>query len=399
MSTPRSGVQEWTDALLDPAFYAGDPHGTLAALRAAGPAIRSDRYGYWALPRHAEVLQVSRDSTRFVSGHGVLYSMLTEHRQIPPGSLLSADAPVHTKYRRLLLEYFTQSKVRSLEPQVRARASELLDQVEAGAVTDWVADIAVPYPLIVLAELMGLPGGDWREHCEWMDAAVRTSNPIVADEDRATVMEMRRFLLAEVEARRGTGSTGVIAGLADLEVDGERLTEAELMMFLLQLFIAGNETTRNTLTGGIVALAERPEQWDLLRCDRSKVDGAVEEILRWSTAVTHFMRTAAVDLELAGVPIAAGEHVLMSYTSANRDESVFGPTADRFDVTRSPNPHLAFGFGAHFCLGATLARLEVRVMLEELLDRFSSLELAGTVERLPNVAIAGFGRAEIRLDR
>jgi cytochrome P450 len=170
-------------------------------------------------------------------------------------------------------------------------------------------------------------------------------------------------------------------------------------MFLLQLFIAGNETTRNTITGGIVALAENPAQWALLRDDRSLVDKAVEEILRYTSAVTHFFRTAIIDTEIGGVPVARGDKIFLSYTSANRDADAFGPTADQFDVARSPNPQLAFGFGAHFCLGAALARLEVRVLLDEMLDRFATLELAGPVVRLPNVAIAGFARAELRFGR
>jgi cytochrome P450 len=255
----------------------------------------------------------------------------------------------------------------------------------------------VPFPLIVLADLMGLPAEDWREYCDWMDAAVRTSNPVVSDEDRRTVGEMRTFLLQAVEERRGGDDPGAITMLANHTDDHGPLSEAELLMFLLQLFIAGNETTRNTVSAGVVALAEHPEQWERLRADRSLVGPAVEEILRWSTAVTHFFRTAAVDTEIGGVRIAKGDKVCMSYTSANRDEAAFGPTADEFDIARSPNPQLAFGFGAHFCLGAALARLEVRIVLEELLDRYRTIELAGPVERLPNVSIAGIGRADVRL--
>lgn len=274
----------------------------------------------------------------------------------------------------------------------------LLDAVEPGAVTDVVAAVSVPYPLIVLADLMGLPADDWRDYCDWMDAAVRTNNPDATDADRQVVDDMRAFLLERVAEREGTDAPGVITMVANhRNDDGSPLSVRERLMFLLQLFIAGNETTRNTITGGLVGIAEHPGQWDALRADRSLVDPAVEEILRWSTAVTHFFRTAVVDTEIAGVAIPAGDKVFMSYTSANRDEAAFGPTADRVDVARSPNPQLAFGFGAHFCLGAALARLEVRVLLEEMLDRFSALEVAGPVVRLPNVAIAGYGRADLRL--
>ena len=180
-------------------------------------------------------------------------------------------------------------------------------------------------------------------------------------------------------------------------LSAEDLTDDELYMFLNQLLVAGNETTRNTISGGIWALAERPDQWQRLVDDPLAADDLrVEEILRWTTAVIAFMRTATVDTELGGVPIAAGDPVLMLYSSANRDEAVFGPTADQFDVGRDPNPHLAFGFGAHFCIGAALARLEVRLVLEELLARFRTLEPAGEVAYSPSDIIAGVTSAPVR---
>jgi cytochrome P450 len=395
----HASVQELTDLLLDEHFYAGDPHPALARLRREAPVARNDRYGFWALTRHADVHEVSRDNTTFVSGYGVGYSHFTDEPKAVPGSLLSCDPPAHTRYRRILWEAFTPSKIRRLEPAIRARAVDLLDAVEDGGVTELVSAVSVPYPLIVLADLMGLPADDWPDYCEWMDAAVRTSNPVVSDEDRRAVGEMRVFLMQAVAERRGTDAPGAITMLADHTDEHGPLSDAELMMFLLQLFIAGNETTRNTISAGVVALAEHPEQWAMLRADRGLIGPATEEILRWSTAVTHFFRTAAADTGVGGVPIAKGDKVCMSYTSANRDEEAFGPTAGSFDITRSPNPQLAFGFGAHFCLGAALARLEVRIVLEELLDRFATLELAGPVERLPNVSIAGIGRAEVRLAR
>jgi cytochrome P450 len=388
---------ELTDLLLDEHFYAGDPHPVLARLRREAPVAWNERYRFWALTRHADVHEVSRDNERFVSRYGVGYSHFVDEPKPVPGSLLSCDPPIHTTYRKILWEAFTPSTIRRLEAAVRRRAVTLLDAVEDGGVTELVSRVSVPYPLIVLADLMGLPAEDWEAYCEWMDAAVRTSNPVVSDEDRRTVGEMRTFLLQAVEDRRGGDSPGAITMLANHRDERGSLSEAELMMFLMQLFIAGNETTRNTISAGVVALAEHPTQWERLRADRGLVGSATEEILRWSTAVTHFFRTAAVDTEIGGVGIAACDKVFMSYTSANRDEAVFGPTADEFDIARSPNPQISFGFGAHFCLGAALARLEVRIVLEELLDRFRTIELAGPVERLPNTAIAGIGRADVRL--
>ena len=170
----------------------------------------------------------------------------------------------------------------------------------------------------------------------------------------------------------------LISVLAAAEVDGERLSDDELTMFLVQLLVAGNETSRNMLSGGLAALAEHPDQWQALRDDRRLVRLAVEELLRWTTPVVYFMRTATRDVEVRGARIGAGEPVVLLYASANRDDDEFGPSADRFDVARSPNRHMAFGFGPHFCIGAALARLEGRVLLEELLDRFARVEPAGS---------------------
>lgn len=397
MDTPSAPISALTACLLDEEFYAGDPHPVLARLRRDAPVARDDRHGFWALTRHRDVHEVSRDNETFVSGYGVNYAHFVPEPLPVPGSLLSCDPPAHTRYRKILWEAFTPARIRALEGPIRTRAAALLEAVEPGRVVEWVTAVSVPYPIVVLADLMGLPADDWRTYAEWMDAAVRTNNPNASDADRRVVDEMRAFLLQAVAERAGTGAPGVVSMVADHRApDGTRLTAREQLMFLLQLFIAGNETTRNTVTGGLVALAEHPDQWAALRADRSLIDPAIEEILRWSTAVTHFFRTAVVDTEIGGVAIGAGDKIFMSYTSANRDEEVFGPDADAFDITRTPNPHLAFGFGAHFCLGAALARLEVRVLLEEMLDRFASLEVAGTVERLANVAIAGIGRAELR---
>jgi cytochrome P450 len=182
---------------------------------------------------------------------------------------------------------------------------------------------------------------------------------------------------------------------ADAESGGEELTEPELAMFLIQLLVAGNETTRNLISGGLVALAENPEQWAALRADRSLIPTAVEELLRWTTPVISFMRTATASTTIRGVEVAAGDPVLLVYASANRDEEVFGPDAGKLRIDRHPNPHVSFGFGPHFCLGAALARLEGRVVLGQLLDRFDSVSLAGPVERTPSPVIAGVRRASL----
>ncbi len=208
------------------------------------------------------------------------------------------------------------------------------------------------------------------------------------------------YLLAAAADRRATPRDDLISELAAAEVDGDRLTDAELGMFLVQLLVAGNETTRNMMSGGLVAFTDDPGSWEGLAArvaagtDRA-LPLAVEEMLRWTTPVVAFMRTTTRDVELGGRRLAAGEPVLMLYASANRDESVFGPTAASFDAARDPNPHVAFGFGAHFCIGAVLARVEGRILLEELLARFGSIEPAGPVERTASAIIAGVRSAPV----
>jgi cytochrome P450 len=211
--------------------------------------------------------------------------------------------------------------------------------------------------------------------------------------------EMITFLIDLTQKRRAEPTSDVLSELAIADIDGDQLTDAELGMFLVQLLVAGNETTRNLISGGLVALAENPGQWQTMANDRTLLPTAVEEMLRWTTPVVSFMRTATRDTELSGVAIAEGEPVLMLYSSANRDEAVFGPTASAFDVTREPNPHIAFGFGNHFCLGAALARLEARLVFDQLLDRFDDVAPAGVVERSGSSVIAGVRRAELCFSR
>jgi cytochrome P450 len=207
---------------------------------------------------------------------------------------------------------------------------------------------------------------------------------------------MWEYLIGLAADRRANPIDDVASQLATATIEGEALSEAELAMFLIQLLVAGNETTRNLISGGLVALAENPEQLEIIKADRSAIPLAVEELLRWTAPVISFMRTATTDTTLHGQAIAKDDPVLMIYAAANRDPEVFGPTAEQLDVTRDPNPHLSLGFGTHFCLGAPLARLEAKIILEEILDRFTSIELAGSVSRSPSSIIAGTTEAHLR---
>jgi cytochrome P450 len=290
---------------------------------------------------------------------------------------------------------FSPGRMRALENDVRRRAKLLLDEIEPGRPADFVETVAVPFPLYIISALLGTPDDDWQRFFEWSEAVIPGATDW-SEEKRAELQaEMHDTLLATTVERRADPREDLISVLAQVEIEGRRLSDAELTMFLVQLLVAGNETTRNMISGGLVALAERPADWERLRGDRSLVPTAVEEMLRWTTPVVSFMRTATRDTELGGQAVSEGDPVLMLYASANRDERQFGPAADRFDIARDPNHHVAFGFGTHFCIGAALARIEGRVLLEQLLDRFATVELAGEVERSRSSVIAGVKRAPL----
>ena len=383
-----------TAFLLDDRAFAGDPFPAYARLRAEAPVARNAEVGFWVLSKHADVLAASTDPATFCSRRGILLLEIGADYASPP-TMMHTDPPEHTRYRALAQPGFAPSLIRSLEPVVRVRARTLLDGLEPGAARDVVAPVTVPFPLQIIAELLGIPDDEWPRFHLWSEAVIPGALDLPDDERQALQAEMVTYLVGEAKARRDEPRDDFISALGAAEVDGERLSDDELAMFLVQLLVAGNETSRNMLSGGLVALAERPDQWQALRDDRRRVVTAVEELLRWTTPVVYFMRTATRDVEVRGARIGEGEPVVLLYASANRDRDEFGPSADEFDVTRSPNRHMAFGFGPHFCIGAALARLEGRVLLEELLDRFARVEAGGPVERSASPVIAGIRRAPL----
>ena len=385
-----------TDALLDPATYTagGALDEVLAALRATGAPAWNATAGFWAVTGHTDVVAASTDPGRFCSARGILVEEIGRTYDSPP-TMMHTDPPAHTRYRALVQPGFKPSVVRSLEPSVRAACDELLDGLPLGIPVDVVDALAVPFPIRVIASLLGVPVDQEEKLWRWSEAAIPGATDWSDDERMALLGEMTVELLALAAARRAEPQDDVVTLLAQVELDGEQLTGDELGMFLIQLLVAGNETTRHSVSGGIVALAERPEQWKRLHGDRSLVPAAVEEILRWTTPVTSFLRTATVDTELGGASLSAGDPLLLLYRSANRDEAEFGPTAADFVLDRAPNHHVAFGFGPHFCLGAALARLELTAVLDGLLDRVVGLEPAGPVERTGSSVIAGIRHAPI----
>jgi cytochrome P450 len=387
-----------TIALDDPAFYAGDPYAGYAWLRANDPVHRFEGPdgAFWALSRHADVQHVSKHPELFQSGQGVLLVDVLGGG-IPNDSIIYLDPPQHQKHRKLVSPSLTVRRVADLEPRVRAITNELLDGIDPTQPIEAVNAVSSLLPLFVIAELLGVPRSDFDQFRIWSDAAIEAGSAL-SDSSIALAAELYVYLAEAVAARRDNPGKDLISVVLSGRVDGESLTDAEINMFCFTLLVAGNETTRNLISNGLVLLAEHPDQRALLVDDPSRIPLAVEELLRFEPPVNSFCRRATQDTELGGQAIAEGEFVVMLYGAANRDEDVFGPTADVLDVQRDPNPHLTFGYAEHFCLGAGLARLEGRMLFEEALRRWPRYELAGEVERLPSRLVRGIDRLPITFE-
>jgi cytochrome P450 len=385
-----------TGPLNEDGFFAGDPWPLLAELRSSAPMAWDESVGAWFASRHADVHAASVDNATFCSGKGILTFEIGVEYPSPP-TIMHTDPPEHTRYRKLVQPAFGPRQIRALEPVIRERTRRLLAALPFGEPFDVVPTVAEPLPLQMIGMLLGVDEADHDRFLQWSEAAIPGAVPLTPEEQARRMAEMDDYLLAVAADRRRSPRDDVISALATAEVDGDRLTEAELAMFLVQLLVAGNETTRHMLSGGLRALAEHPEQWAALRADPALCGPAVEEMLRWTTPVISFMRTATRDTSLGGVEMAAGDPVVLLYASANRDETVFGTDADRFRIDRAPNPQIAFGFGAHFCLGAALARLEGKVLLEELGLLAQRIQPAGDVVRTQSLVIAGITSSPLTL--
>jgi cytochrome P450 len=404
-----------TKRLTDPHLYQhGDPFVLYAELRETAPVSWHDpderAGGFWAVATHPEVSSIGTDPEAFCSSRGILTDEIGTTYDSPP-TMMHTDPPQHTRYRRLVQPAFKPSMVRLMEDGVTAKARALIDLIPSGAPVDIVPTLSIPYPLQVICELLGVDGEQWPRFFEWSEAVIPGENERSEEERGRLQGEMWEYLIGVANERRLAPADDVVSALATVsmphesadgagrgeneDAGGDQLSEAELAMFLIQLLVAGNETTRNLLSGGLAALAEHPEQWAALREDRSLLPGAVEELLRWTTPVISFMRTATAPTTVRGQAIEAGDPVLLIYASANRDEEVFGPDAGHLRIDRHPNPHVSFGFGPHFCLGAALARLEARTVLDQLLTRFATIAPAGPVERTASPVIAGVRRAPL----
>jgi cholest-4-en-3-one 26-monooxygenase len=401
-----------------PKVYAhGVPHEELAALRRYDPVhwhpFPGTRGGFWLLAKHADVIAVGKDPKRFSSqvGHIALEDREPDALAARQ-SLIETDPPEHTRLRKLVSYAFTRSKVREYEAYTRKIVSDLLDKAIAKGEFDWVTEISEPVPVSVLISILGLPEADIPmliELTSEMAAATDSDyepDPVKYPSDidprllpfgTPAALQVIEYGHRIGEERRKHPTDDLVSRLVHAEVDGERLTETEYSNFFELFIFAGNETTRTGISQGILALMQHPDELDRLMQDHSLVPTAVDEILRYGTPIIYFRRTATRDTEIRGVPIQAGDRVAMWFLSANFDEDVFEDPV-RFDVGRRPNPHTTFGRGGpHFCLGSFLARLEIGILLEEIVARRVRFELTGPPVRLSSNFINGFKSIPVRV--
>jgi len=391
--------------IFDPDIYVhGVPHEAFRVLRAERPvsfqAEPPDGRGFWAVTKYQDVVAISKDPHTYSSYRGA-----TNIWDYPPDALdivrmmmLNMDPPQHTKFRRLASMGFTPRMIARMDEYVRRATREIIDNVIEAGSCDFVHKISAELPLVVIADIMGVPQEDRHLVFDWSNRLIGFDDPefqTSMDDGQIAAQELWAYANQLAEERKGTDGKDLVSVLINAEIDGDRIDEMEFDAFFLLLSVAGNETTRNLISGGLLALIENPAQRERLTKDLSLLPTAVDEMLRWITPVMYFRRTATRDTEIRGVKIKEGDKVVMYYSSANRDEDVF-PDAHLFDVGRTPNEHLAFGTGQHFCLGANLARLEIRVMFEEILKRIPDLALDGEVRRLRSNFINGFKTIPIR---
>ena len=356
--------------------------------------------GYWSLVRHEHVLAASRDAGLFCSGRGTNIPDLPQAFNEFFGSMINMDDPRHARLRRIVSRGFTPRALGRLEETVQKRAADVVDRVIEKGECDFVTEIAAPLPLEIICDMMGIPDSQTRFVFERSNVILGLGDPDYVppgDNIQAAALgagsDLANLMNELADERRKRPTDDLTSALLDAQVDGETLTGPELASFFVLLVVAGNETTRNAISHGMKALCDFPDERRKWSADFENVaPTAIEEIVRWATPVIHFRRTATRDTEVGGQPIRAGEKVVLWYNSANRDEAAFADP-ERFDVTRQPNEHVGFGGpGPHHCLGANLARREMRVMFREIFARLPDLEITGPPERLRSNFIHGIKR-------
>ncbi|MCK0174898.1 MULTISPECIES: cytochrome P450 [Mycobacteriaceae] len=407
MSTPM--IDEAAKVFADPQSYADETklHAALARLRAEAPVAWVDVPDYrpfWAITKHADIMAIERANTVFTnSPRPVLMTRESDELQAGVGisTLIHLDDPQHRVVRAIGADWFRPKAMRAMKVRVDELARRYVDQMmEAGGECDFVQEVAVNFPLYVIMSLLGVPEADFPRMLQYTQELFGNDDDEFAQgaskEDQvAVLLDMFGYFNALTAARREHPTEDLASAIANAKIDGEPLSDIDTVSYYAIIATAGHDTTSATISGGLHALIENPGELRRLRENPDLMPTAVEEMIRWVTPVKEFMRTAAVDTTVRGVPIAAGQSVLLSYPSANRDEDVFDEPF-RFDVGREPNKHIAFGYGVHFCLGAALARMEVNSFFTELVPRLEHIELAGDPEHIATVFVGGLKHLPIR---
>jgi cholest-4-en-3-one 26-monooxygenase len=389
----------------------GYPHEAWALLRKEAPVYWYDRPGslpFWAITKHADIIWISKQPEIFLNAPRLAvfpeFEKEGEEDDFPARHLLNMDPPEHVNYRKLVSQRFTPRAVEDMRPSMEGICRDLLDEFRKdGGVHegDFVTNVSARLPLSVLADLLGVPRSDWELMFRWTNEIIGATDPeyqhgrTAEETGEQSRVALFSYFWDMVEERRKSPRSDIVSVIANARLDGEYVPQFELLSFYFLLVVAGNETTRNAMTGGLLAFIQNPDEWRKLRSDPSLTDTAVEEIVRWTSPVIQFCRTANRDVEVHGKRIKAGQNLTLFYPSANRDEDVFDEPF-RFRADRAPNPHLAFGIGEHFCLGANLARLELRVLFRQLAERLEKVEPAGAVSRLRSSFVGGIKAMPIR---
>ncbi|MXP15362.1 cytochrome P450 [Altererythrobacter confluentis] len=375
---------------------------------------------FWLITRYDDVMRISKDNATFLNHPRSVVFSLTEGIEFAKhltggsphmvASLVTFDGPIHMKYRKLTQEWFMPKNLRQTEDEIRKLAHRTVDRlVAAGPDVDFVTQVSAPYPLHVVMQIMGVPeedeprmlmltqqlfGGqdDDLNQSGLKDLPPEAITQLVA----GAVADFEQYFAGITAQKRAAPTSDVASIIANATIDGEPLNDRDMMGYFIILAAAGHDTTSASTAGAMLALARDPEQFARVKADRSLLAGIVEEAIRWTTPVQHFMRTAACDTEISGQKIAAGDWLMLSYIAANHDPAQF-ENPRKFDAARSPNRHLAFGAGAHQCLGLHLARLEMRILFEVLLDRLDSIELAGEPLRSNSTFVGGLKTLPLRI--
>jgi cholest-4-en-3-one 26-monooxygenase len=392
----------------DPDLYANRvPADELAELRRTAPvwwnaqprgASGFDDEGYWVVTKHADVLEVSRLSDLYSSEKKTAIirhaqTVTQESLEMQRLILLNLDPPLHTQLRGIVSRGFTPRAIGRLREALTARAERIVQTALAEGTGDFVTDVAAELPLQAIAELLGIPQQDRGKIFAWSNEMIGYDDPEYGGDSQAAAAELVGYAMVMAEDRRACPRDDIVTKLVHAQVEGGQLSSDEFGFFVILLSVAGNETTRNAISHGMLAFLDHPDQWELFRAERPAT--AVDEIVRWATPVTVFQRTALADTTLGGQQIRAGQRVGLFYRSANFDEEVFD-SPERFDIRRSPNPHLGFGgTGTHYCLGANLARLEIDLIFNAIADGMPAIRRAGDAERLRSGWLNGIKRLPV----